>query len=125
MNAAAIRPRNMHGTMKLLAALLTALLVQPAFGQHPYERGYGRPYGYGYANPHYTSQHPMPPPERRMGWEERQRLREQVRNGQMSRDEARARWREQRAADPERFSREQRDQLRRDVQEANRHMRRR
>ena len=60
-----------------------------------------------------------------MGWEERRRLREQVRNGQMSRDEARARWREQRAADPERFSREQRDQLRRDVQEANRDMRRR
>ena len=95
------------------------------FGQRPYDRGQGRPYGYGHGNPHYTSQHPMPPPERRMGWEERQRLREQVRNGQMSRDEARARWREQRAADPERFSREQRDQLRRDVQEANRDMRRR
>jgi len=38
----------------------------------------------------------MPPPERRMGWEERQQLREQVRGGQMSRDEARARWRDER-----------------------------
>ena len=112
--------------MRLLAALLCVFLLQPAFAQRPYDQGRGRPpHGYGYANPHYTSQHPMPPPERRMDWEQRQRLREQVRNGQMSRDEARARWREQRAADPERFSREQREQLRRDVQDANRDMRRR
>jgi hypothetical protein len=112
--------------MRLLAILLSAFLLQPAFGQHPYDQGRGgRPHGYGYGHPRFTTQRPMPPPERRMGWEERQRLREQVRNGQMSRDEARARWREQRAADPERFSREQREQLRRDVQEANRDMRRR
>jgi hypothetical protein len=66
----------------------------------------------------------MPPPERRMGWEERQRMREQVRNGQMSREEARARWHERRSADPGR-SREQREQLRRDVIDADRDMRRR
>jgi hypothetical protein len=66
--------------------------------------------------------HPMPPPERRMSWEERQRLREQVRSGHMTRDEARARWREERerrGIEPGR-SREERQQLRRDVQDANR-----
>jgi hypothetical protein len=71
---------------------------------------------------------PMPPPERRMGWEERQRLREQVRSGQMSREEARERWREQRGADPGRpgrFSPEQRERLRRDVMDANRDLERR
>jgi len=63
----------------------------------------------------------MPPPERRMGWEERQQLREQVRGGEMSRDEARARWREERA----RRSPEERQQLRRDVLDANRDLERR
>jgi hypothetical protein len=105
-------------TMRLIAALLLALAaLSPALAQvHPAGL---RPHPMGP-----LAQHPMPPPERRMGWEERQRLREQVRNGQMTRDEARARWREQRAADPHRFSREQHEQLRRDVQEANREIRR-
>ena len=60
-----------------------------------------------------------------MGWDERQRLREQVRSGQMTRDEARQQWREQRAADPGRFSPERREQLRRDVNEANRDLQKR
>ena len=62
-----------------------------------------------------------------MSWEERQRLRDQVRSGQMTRDEARARWREQRerrGMEPGR-SREERQQLRRDVQDANRDLDRR
>ena len=69
----------------------------------------------------------MPPAERRMGWEERQRLREQVRSGQMTRDEARERWREERAKralEPGR-SPEERERLRRDVQDANRDLERR
>jgi hypothetical protein len=103
--------------MRLLAALLTAFLLGPALAQPGSRHGGG--------DQRTVSQRPMPPPERRMGWEDRQRLREQVRNGQMTRDEARARWHEQRAADPDRFSREQREQLRRDVQEANRDMPRR
>jgi hypothetical protein len=114
--------------MRWLAALLSALLLSPALGQYGPQRGHGHGYGQGYAypgGPHFSTQRQMPPPERRMGWEERQRLREQVRNGQMSREEARQRWREQRAADPERFSREQREQLRRDVMDANRDMYRR
>jgi hypothetical protein len=108
----------MQPTMRLIAALLTAVLMAPVYAQHGPSQG-------GARDQRTVSQRPMPPPERRMGWEERQRLREQVRNGQMTRDEARARWHEQRAADPERFSREQREQLRRDVQEANRDMPRR
>ena len=99
--------------MRLLAALLAAFVLSPALAQHPHG---GR---------QDNAQHPMPPPQRRMGWEERQRLREQVRNGQMTREEARARWQEQRAADPARFSPEQREQLRRDVQDANRDLERR
>ena len=63
---------------------------------------------------------PMPPPERRMSWEERQRLREQVRSGNMTREEAR----EQRGLEPGR-SAEERQRLRRDVQEANRDLERR
>jgi hypothetical protein len=98
--------------MKLLFALLLALLLSPAVAQHSH-RGLG------------DGQRPMPPPERRMGWEERQKLREQVRSGQMSREEARQRWREQRGTEPGRFSPDQREQLRRDVQEANRDLERR
>jgi hypothetical protein len=64
-------------------------------------------------------QRPMPPPERRMAWEERQRLREQVRSGQMTREEARERWRQQRGSEAGRLSPQQREQLRRDVQNAN------
>jgi len=60
-----------------------------------------------------------------MGSEERQRLREQLRSGQMTHEEARQRWREQRGAEPGRFSPEQREQLRRDVQDANRDLERR
>lgn len=59
-----------------------------------------------------------------MGWEERQKLREQVHSGQMTREEARARWREQRNAEPGR-SAEQREQLRRDVVDADRDLHKR
>jgi hypothetical protein len=71
-------------------------------------------------------QRPMPRPERHMNWEERQRLREQVQSGQMTREQARQHWREERARramDPERA--ERREQLRRDVMEANRDLQRR
>ena len=105
--------------MKLPAALLTVFLLSPALalGQHNT--------GHGQSGQRDAAQRPMPPPERRMGWDERQRLREQVRGGQMTRDEARQQWREQRAADPGRFSPEQREQLRRDVNEANRDLQKR
>lgn len=96
--------------MKLLAALLMLCLLSPALAQHGHKGAW-----------------PMPPPERRLGWEERQRLREQVHSGQMSRDEARARWREERqrrGLEPRR-SPEERERLRRDVQEANRDLERR
>ena len=100
--------------MKTHAALLLALMLCPAFAQlGRHERG--------------ESQHQMPPAERRMGWEERQRLREQVRGGQMTRDEARERWREERAKralEPGR-SPEERQRLRRDVQDANRDLEKR
>jgi len=62
-----------------------------------------------------------------MNWEERQRLREQVRSGNMTREEARERWREnreQRGLEPGRRW-EERQKLRRDVQEANRDLQRR
>lgn len=106
--------------MRLLAALLLACLLasplRPALAQRAGGQGHGM-------SDRELAQRPMPPAERRLGWEERQRLREQVRNGQMTRDEARQLWREQRAADP-RFSPEHRDQLRRDVQDANRDLKR-
>jgi hypothetical protein len=97
----------MAKTMKLLTALLLAALLSPAFAQqgHP-QQGH----------------RPMPPPERRMSWEDRQQLRDQVRNGQMSRDEARQRWHEERAkggGEPRR-SPEERERLRRDINETNR-----
>ena len=62
-----------------------------------------------------------------MGWEERQRLREQVHSGQMTREEARERWREERAKralEPSR-SPEDRQRLRRDVQDASRDLEKR
>jgi hypothetical protein len=100
--------------MKFLVLLLaTACLASPALAQH--ERHWR----------HDGTQRPMPPPERRMGWEDRQRLREQVRSGQMTREEARERMREQRGVEPGRFSPEQREQLRRDVIDANRSLERR
>jgi hypothetical protein len=99
--------------MKLLAALvLMVCLLPPAQAQPP---RYGHREG---------AQRPMPPPERRMGWDERQRMREQVRNGQMSREEARERWRERRGTEPVR-SPEERERLRRDVIDANRDLYRR
>ena len=103
--------------MKLLLALLLALFLSPAVAQHRHQQGQGQGQG--------NYQRPMPPPERRMAWDERQRMREEVRNGQMTRDEARQRWREQRGTDPYRFSPEQREQLRRDIQESNRSLERR
>jgi len=99
--------------MKLLVAIVLACVLRPAFAQP----GPGHSHG----------MHPMPPPERRMSWEERQRLREQVRNGNMTRDEARERRRaerERRGIEPGR-SREERQKLRRDVQDANRDLEKR
>ncbi|HLX81053.1 MAG TPA: hypothetical protein VKS43_10755 [Burkholderiales bacterium] len=95
--------------MKSLAAAMLALVLSSALAQ-PGPRA-----------------HPMPPPERRMSWEDRQRLREQVRNGNMTREEARERWREER--DQRTLERgrtpEEREKLRRDVQETNRDLERR
>jgi hypothetical protein len=103
--------------MRFLVALAVfAIAVSPALAQNGRQQG---------PPPHHqAAQRPMPPPERRMGWEERQRLREQVRSGQMTREEARARWREQRGAEHWR-SPEQREQLRRDVIEADRDLQKR
>ncbi len=94
----------------LLALAAGAAGAQPA-GGHP-----GGPGG------HFR---PMPPPERRMGPDERLRMREQLRSGNLTREEAGERWRQQRGAEPGRFTPEQRDQLRRDVIDANRDLRRR
>ena len=97
--------------MKTLAAIVLALMLCPAFAQPGPGPGMRQ----------------MPPPERRMSWEERQRLREQVRSGEMSRDDARQRWREtreRRGIGPGR-SPEERQKMRRDVQEANRDLERR
>ncbi len=70
---------------------------------------------------------PMPPPEQRMSWEDRQRLREQVRNGSMSREQAREQWREERerrGMAPHR-SPEERQRMRRDILESNRDLQKR
>jgi len=101
--------------MKSLAAFVLALALCPAFAQPG--PGYGRP----------PDMRQMPPPERRMSWEDRQRLREQVRNGSMTRDEAREQWREERerrGLGPRR-SPEERQRMRRDIQDANRDFHRR
>ena len=103
----------------LVLAAQAAVAQQDPGGPHQPGRGRHGPRDF---------QHHMPPPERRMSWEDRQRLREQVRSGAMSRDEARQRWREERerrGLEPGRFSPEQRVQLRRDVQDANRDLERR
>ena len=108
--------------MKPLVALLLVLAVCPALAQP----GQGRSQGQPGRQMQRESGRPMPPPERRMNWEERQQMREQVRDGEMTRDDARQRWREQRERrgnDPARN--EQRERLRRDVQEANRDLQRR
>jgi len=101
-------------TLVILA--LFAVSFSPALAQNAQQKSR--------ASHHSAAQRPMPPPERRMGWDERQKLREQVRSGQMSREEARARWREQRGAESGR-SPEQREQLRRDVMDANRDLQKR
>jgi hypothetical protein len=116
--------------MKAIAALLLILVLSPAIAQPGRGRGdpgrsgdpgrymqrdYGRPISPGRY---------MPPPERRLSWEDRQRLREQVRGGNMTRDEARERWREQRGFEPGR-SPEERQRLRRDIQDWNRDLERR
>jgi hypothetical protein len=103
--------------VKFIVAILLLLVVCPAFAQP----GPGRAHGQR------EYQRPMPPPERRMSMEDRQRLREQVRGGNMTRDEARERWREERerrGMDRGR-SPEDRERLRRDVQDANRDLERR
>jgi hypothetical protein len=114
--------------MKSLLALLMVLLACPALAQPGpggrMHRQPGPPPGYQQQQRDFR---PMPPPARRMGWEERQRLREDLRGGQMSREEARERWREERARrelGPGR-SIEERQRLRRDVMEANRALERR
>jgi len=104
--------------MRVLVALAFVVAsLSPALAQNGH-------YNKGQGPQHPAAQRQMPPPERRMGWEERQRLREQVRSGQMTREEARARWREQRNAEPGR-SPEQREQLRRDVIDADRDLQKR
>ena len=100
----------------LLALAFFAAALSPALAQHAQQKSLPAH--------HPAAQRPMPPPERRMGWEERQKLREQVRSGQMTREEARARWREQRDAEGSR-SPEQREQLRRDVIDADRDLQKR
>jgi hypothetical protein len=108
--------------MRALVALAFVIAsLSPALAQKGHSKGYP---GRHPSSQHPAAQRPMPPPERRMGWEERQRLREQVRSGQMTREEARARWREQRNAEPGR-SPEQRERLRRDVIDAERDLQKR
>ncbi len=108
--------------MRVLIALAFVIAsLSPALAQNGRSKGH---YNKGHSSQYPGAQRQMPPPERRMDWDERQRLREQVRSGQMTREEARARWREQRSAEPGR-SPEQREQLRRDVVDADRDLRRR
>ena len=99
--------------MRLLTVMLLALVLSPVLAQPGPGRGH--------------DMRTMPPPERRMSWEDRQRLREQVRNGSMTREQARERWREERerrGMGPGR-SPEERQRLRRDVQEASREFQKR
>lgn len=71
----------------------------------------------------------MPPPGGRERWEERRRLREEVREGRLPRDEAVRQYRErfpERQHDERRqMSHEEREQMRRDMHEANRNLRKR
>ena len=106
--------------MKALCVSLLILISWPAFAQP----GFGRHEEQQDRYSQRKFQRQMPPPERRMGWEERERLREQVRGGNMTRDEARERWREQRGFEPGR-SPEERQRLRRDIQDWNRDLERR
>lgn len=107
-------PRTIRRSMRVFVCLfLLVFALPPALAQR------------GHPPQHNGMQRPMPPPERRMAWEDRQRLREQVRSGQITREEARERWRQQRGTEPGRFSPEQREQLRRDVTDVNRDLERR
>ena len=104
--------------MKTLATLLLVVMLSPALAQP----GQGRYRGEPGRHMQRDDARPMPPPERRMSWEDRERLREQVRGGNMTRDEARERWREQRERggfEPRR-SPDERQRLRRDIQDWNR-----
>ena len=96
----------------LCAALVAgSALAQPGGGRH---------HGDGDRHLQRQLQRPMPPPERRMTWEDRQRLREQVQKGQMTREEARQHYREERVRrelDPN--WQQRREQLQRDVRESN------
>lgn len=71
----------------------------------------------------------MPAPAGRERWEERRRLRQEVQDGRMSRDEAVRQYRERFPERPHherrRLSHEEREQLRRDIHEANRNLRKR
>ena len=100
--------RTMPQQMKILVSLLLAVMICPALAQPGQERHRG------------DHGRTMPPPERRMSLEDRQRLREQVRGGNMTRDEAR----ERRSFEPGRTP-EERQRLRRDVQDANRDLEKR
>ena len=115
-----VRMRKFRLLLLGLAAMLVAggALAQPGGGRHG---------GGGDRHLQRQMQRQMPPPERRMTWEDRQRLREQVRNGSMTRDEAREQWREERerrGLGP-RHSPEERQRMRRDIQDANRDFHRR
>ena len=104
--------------MKALATLLLVVMLGPALAQP----GQGRYRGEPGRHMQRDYGRPMPPPERRMTWEDRERLRDQVRGGNMTRDEARERWREQRERggfEPGR-SPDERQRLRRDIQDWNR-----
>lgn len=104
--------------MKTLATLLLFFMLCPALAQPGQGRHRDEP------GRHMQRDHgrPMPPPERRMTWEDRERLREQVRGGNMTRDEAR----EQRGRGGfEPRSPDERQRLRRDIQDWNRDLDRR
>lgn len=74
----------------------------------------------------------MPPPGGRERWDERRRLREEVREGRLPRDEAVRQYRERfperqhgQHQERRRMSHEEREQMRRDIHEANRNLRKR
>jgi hypothetical protein len=117
--------RTIPEAMKPLAALLLVLVVCPVLAQPGPGWQKGQPNRQRPA--HHEYMRPMPPAERRMDWEQRQRLRDQVRNGEMSRDEARQRWREERDRRGMEQGRnpEERQRMRRDVRDAIRDLERR
>jgi len=99
----------------LLASGAAALVLAAA--QAFAQNGPGRPHGgRGFEPPDYRQRH--------LSVEDRQRLRQQVLGGQMSREEAREQWRARRSLEAGR-SPQQREQLRRDVTEYGRDLERR